>query len=638
MPTKSIVKDLSLPLTLKRSIEKTVETYPNEWIVIHEALQNAIDAIQRSGKSDGYIKVSMDLDSETVIVEDNGEGFPFDINLFGFGASNKDPSDYRISGEIGVGIKTVIASTKHFELWAIFIDETTGTLKKWHCVIPEGYKYLRELKDDIEINYDEPIEIGKEGTTGTIIKYSFPEDERRVLAFLRQIYNWYFSPMRIHDDLAEDLQGKFKLAIEHYFRTTGYAANINNLLDTYPTVPTQINISISSKADSLKLLPKEFKEIFNDKGVINVMFRNIYWNAEEAINRSKRPRPALIGYPTKTSFPGDGGFIGNYNANYVYVQRFTEWSEIQKLISNPRARPQPDPLDYKTFFEKYVAGIYLVVGSREALRKYLLDFPRPRFIAASGIPSAHDIQTPTDVGGLGWINNICFIVNIKQKLSYGKQTIKNPWLLRKIYDFFRDAFRTTLIHTAQCIAGKIPESAPTLVIAPTQIISRPDLNLPFSKIRKIPEEEIELVALFFELIGKGYIEEYEFWALSTREVYDGKALIHYEGVEINPPHSDKDLHNIEFKVHLSDLINDFETGRKRSSDLSLIIVWEDDFDKVYPTGHINYEVISAENSTLLTEYPIKHVKKALRDRSTGNEIPILEIKQVIENIMNSKVQ
>jgi hypothetical protein len=634
MPTKNMIKDLSLPFTLKHSVEKTIETYPNEWIVIHEALQNAIDAIQRSGKSEGHVKVFMDVENETVVVEDDGEGFPFDISLLGFGASNKDPSDYRISGEIGVGIKTVIASSKHFELWATYIDEKTGTLKKWHCVITDGYKFLKGLKDDIEINYDEPVEVSRESVTGTKIVYSFPEDEKRLLEFLKQIYDHYFSQVRIHDDLAESIEDKFKLAIEHYFRTTGYAANLNNLLGVNPTVPVEISISISCGPNSLKLLPEGLKEVFKNKKVITIKFRNTYWDVEEVIKRSKKPRPALIGYPMKTPFPGEGGYIGNYNINYIYVQKFTEWSDMQKLISNPKARPQPDPSYYKTYFEKYVTGIYLIIGGREVLRKYLLDFPRSRFIAASGVPSTHDIRTPTDVGGLGYINNICFIVNVKQKLTYGKQTIKNPWLLQKIYDFFRDAFRTTLIHTVQCISGKVPESPPILAIAPTNVVSRHDLNLSFSKIKKIPEEEVELIALFFELVGKGYIKDYEFWALSTREPYDGKALIHYEGIKINPPRSDKDLHNVEFKVRLSDLIDDFETGRKTSSNLHLIIVWEDDFDEKYPSGHVNYEVIPAESSTLLKEYHLEHVNKVLHDRSIGTEIPILEIKDVVKKIKN----
>jgi len=639
MPTKHIIKDLSLPFTLKHSIEKTVETYPNEWIVIHEALQNAIDAIQRSGKSQGHVKILMDLDNETVAVEDDGEGFPFDISLFGFGASNKDPSDYRISGEIGVGIKTVIASTKDFELWATYIDEKTGTLKKWHCIITDGYRFLKGLKDDIDINYDDPVEVDKEGETGTKVKYSFPEGERRVLEFLlRQIYDGYFSIGRIHDDLAKDITDKLKLAIEHYFRTTGYAANVNNLLNVYSSVPTEITIAISCGTNSLKLLPEEFRKIFKNKGLLTVTFRNTYWDVEEVINRSKKPRPALIGYPTKTPFPGEGGYIGSYNTNFIYVQKFTEWSEIQKLISNPRSRPPPDPSYYKTYFERYVAGIYLVVGGREALRKYLLDFPRSRFIAASGIPSSHDIHTPTDVGGLGYINNICFIVNIKQKLTYGKQTIKNPWLLGRMYEFFKDAFRATLTHSAQCISGRVYEYPPILVTSPTEVISRPDLNLPISKIKKIPQEEVELIALFFELVGRGYIKDYDIWALSTREPYDGKVLIHYEGISINPPHSDKDLNNMEFKVYLSDLIDDFETGRKLSSDLHLIIVWEDDFDEKYPTGHLSYEVIPAESSILLKEYSLKHVNKVLRDRRIGTEIPILEIKQIVEDIRSSEVQ
>jgi hypothetical protein len=233
---------------------------------------------------------------------------------------------------------------------------------------------------------------------------------------------------------------------------------------------------------------------------------------------------------------------------------------------------------------------------------------------------------------LGYVNNICFIVNVKQKLSYGKQTIKNPWLLRKIYEFFRDAFRTTLIHTAQCISGKVPEAPPSPITPAMEVISRPDLNLPISKIKKIPQEEVELIALFFELVGKGYIRDYDVWALSSREPYDGKFLIHWKGLSISPPHSDRDLSNVEFKVYLSDLIDDFEEGRKLSSDLHLIIVWEDDFDKKYPSGHLSYEVIPAESSTLFEEYSLEHVNKVLRDRRTATEIPILEIKHIIENI------
>jgi hypothetical protein len=635
MPTKKLIQDLSKPFSLKHSVEKTVETYPNEWIVIHEALQNALDAIQRSGKSEGSIKIDLDLDKERVTIEDNGEGFPCDTNLFGFGASNKDPADHKLGGEIGVGLKTIIACTKDFELWATCIHEGTGALRKWHCVIKDGYEYLRELKEDIDLNYDDPVDASKEEPTGTKITYSFPEDQKRIFGFLmEQIYYGYFSPKRIHDDLAKDVKDKFKLAMEHYFRTTGYAANVNNLLSVNSTVPVKVTINIYCGTKSLSQLPLEFREVLKINP-LSITFKNTYWDAEEAVNRSSKPRPFPIGYPTKTPFPGEGGFIGTYSGHYIYVQKFNDWNEIQKMLKNPKMRYPTDASYFKTYFEKYVDGIYLVIGSREILRKFLLDFPRSRFIAASGIPSAHDIQTPTDVGGLGFINNLCFIINVKQKLTYGKQTIKNPWLLKRVHEFFRDAFRSTLIHSAECISGNVPEAPPPPPLSPTEVISRSDLLLPQSQIKKIPQEEVELIALFFELIGRGCIVDYETWALFRIGLYDGKMVIRYEGTSGNVPHSDRDLSNVEFKVLLGDLIDDFDAGRKIATDLNLIIIWEDDFDSSYPKGHINYEIIPAENSTILKEHGLHHVNKCLRDRRTGMEIPILEIKQVVEDLRNA---
>ncbi|MEM2146774.1 MAG: hypothetical protein QW279_15530, partial [Candidatus Jordarchaeaceae archaeon] len=119
------------------------------------------------------------------------------------------------------------------------------------------------------------------------------------------------------------------------------------------------------------------------------------------------------------------GYIGNYSGRYLYIQKFTDLSEIRKMLNNPKTRKPPNFSEYEPYFQRYIAGNYLIVGSRDVLRKYLIDFPRSRFVAASGIPSVHDILTPSDVGGLGFINNICLIVNLKGKLTYGKQTVKN---------------------------------------------------------------------------------------------------------------------------------------------------------------------------------------------------------------------
>jgi len=630
VPKKRLIHDLSLPFTLKRSVQKTIETYPNDWIVVHETLQNSLDAIQQSGKAKGYVRIDIDVDGEEVTVEDNGEGFPFDLTLLGFGASNKDPEDHRLCGEIGVGIKTVIACTNNFEFWAKYIDEKAGTLRKWHCKINDGYRYMKELAEDIELNYDEPTNVSREEETGTRLVYSFPKEDKRVRSLIEQIYGNYVASQRIDDSLAAGIVDKFRLAIEHYFRTTGYAANVNNLLQVNQTVPIDITIGLRCREVAAV---GELGQVFLKNPTLTVSFPNKCWDAVEIINRSRKPRPYPIGYPTQTPFPGEGGYIGDYSSSYIYVQEFSDFSEAQKMLNNPKMRVPPNISDYKPYFERYVTGIYLVAGSREVLRKYLIDYPRSRFIAASGIPSVHEILTPSDVGGLGFINNISLIINLKQKLTYGKQTIKNPWLLGKVNAFFRDAFRSTLIHTAECIAGKVPESIlPPAVMPSVSVVSRPSLGVPFLSLRKVPVEEMEVIALFFELVGRGYLPEYETWSISSREEFDGKMVIHYPGVTLPEPRSDRDLSNIEFKLCTSDLVDDFDAGRKVIEGLSLIIVWKDDMDERYRQGHSHYEIIDVEYSSWVKEHGPSHVRKCLRDRRTGREIPILELKQVIEDL------
>jgi DNA topoisomerase VI subunit B len=201
-----MIGDLSSPPSQRSVVEKTIRTYPNEWIVIHECMQNALDAVAISGKERGQIKVVMNLDEEAVEIRDNGIGFPFDLSLLGFGASSKSSDNWNIGGEIGVGLKVVIMSSKEFTLAATYRKQ--GKLRRWVCQIKDGYKYPRGLSDDVEVCYAEPVTV--EGTdTGTTVRYSFPED--RVGRFVETLYDNYIRQNLIHDDLASTIEGKFKI-------------------------------------------------------------------------------------------------------------------------------------------------------------------------------------------------------------------------------------------------------------------------------------------------------------------------------------------------------------------------------------------------------------------------------------------
>jgi hypothetical protein len=523
-----------------------------------------------------------------------------------------------------VGLKVVIFSSESFQLNATYADEGTGRLRKWACQITNGYRYLGGQVDDVEVEFQEPRD-AEQADTGTTIRYRFPEKDN-VLTLVNSIFDEYISPGLIGDHFAVSARDKFRIAIEHYFRTHGYAANVNNLVGVETTIPTQVSITIiANESTTTMSLRPELGGFLSGTG-LSTNFSNKFWDAEEAVSRT-RPgisKPSVL----TTTFPNSEGNIGNYNENYIYLQKFAEWDSYQKLLANQRMRYPPDPARYQNFFRQHVAGLYLVVGSRENLKRYLIGVPRMHLITASGIPSTHDINPPRDVGELGFVNNIHFVVNLRQRLSYGKQSIKNPRLLGSVYDFFRDAFRSTLRNTARGITGTV-EPPPAPIVTPSiSTVSRPALGVSGLSIQKEPAEEAELIALFYELVGKGHLHEYETWSLMRSETYDGRFLIHYPNIEIGTPSSDNDLSTIEFKLKLSDLIDDFDEGRKSPGEVKLIIVWQDDFARSYPRGHTNYEVVEIVG-TDLEDYSLDFIEHCLHDRRTGGKTQILEVSRVI---------
>ena len=627
MPRKDVIRDLTSPDCLRNIIRASVETYPFDWKVIHEALQNALDAIQRGDKDRGRIEVDMDLDNELVQVRDDGEGFPFKLELLGFGGSDKDPESLKLGGEIGVGIKVVFLSSDTFELESVY--EESGILRKWKCNISDGYRYMRGERDQLEISYVEPTG-SNASETYTIVRYKLPTDERLLTNLICTIYDDYVGSGSVDDALARSLTDKFKIGLEHYFRTSGYTANVNNLIGVETT--KEIDIVLRVFCHDTSSLEERLRPIFQQGPEVETTFKNRYWDAEEAILRT-RPRAGILTLPP---FP-PAGDIGSRSSEYVYIQKLQNWSQLSNLVCIFRRREARDLDNFRRIFNRYVLGAYLVVGSRDNLRKYLIGLPRLHIVAASGIPSAHDLVTSGRVGGLGFISNIHLIISARAKPSYGKQTIKNPWLIRYLNDIFTESFRRSLRKTAECIVGKAPESPEPPFIPSIAVVNRSDVGISQLSMRKEPQEEVEVIALFGELLGNKILKDYEIWQFSSREAFDGKMLLPFGGKTQPRPHTDSDLHDIEFKVRLGSLISDFDANIKIPVGLKLAIIWEDDFDEKYPKGHDRYQVVDIAHPTRedwesWSEFRPPPVKKAIHDRDTGGLIYILELKEVISGL------
>jgi hypothetical protein len=600
----------------KKIATRAIETYPLEWIVIHETLQNSLDAIQKSDKESGTIRIVLDIDQERVDIWDNGKGFPHDIALLGLGGTDKDddPESNKLGGNLGVGLKVVILSSKTFETHSIVNNQ------KWGIRINDGYRF-RESDVIIEVFPEEYYEDENQ----TSVSYTFPENQ--VSRFIKLIADRYLN--KIHEDLAHDLIDKFKLAVEYHFRVYSYAGNVSRLLGVGGIKPVRISLKIICKSSLQNtLLTDELKALFNQNPEIIVEFENRHWDIEEIIRRLPRRvrKPFLVINP---QIPEAGRFQ-RYPTDHILIKKFSTKEDFKALFQNPFLKQPIDIRRYDSFFDQ-VEGIYLIVGSVDLVEKYLIERQR-QFIAASGIPSSHLLRIPVGIGELGYAANIHMIINVKQKLNLGKQTISNPWLIGMCNDFFSDAFKATLRHIARAFVGEEQITTPGEQIEqvsspPMSIVSRPDLGIPSISIAKVPETEIEVIALFYELIGRGYLKGYRTYNLSHVKVYDGKGMMKLVSMsEIPNPNSDRDLQNFEFKLRLSDIIDDFESGKKRPGELALIIVWEDD-----QPNHPDYQIVDVNQTPDRDRYMDK-VDRCIITRE-GKSIQVLVLKDIIEHML-----
>lgn len=604
-------------------ILRTVETYPDPWIVVHEALQNGLDAVQRSPNTSGHIQITINMDEQRIKVRDDGVGFIPKLEYLGLGGTDKSSQDWNLGGNIGVGLTVVILSTKQFEISSVFEN------KKWTCQITDAYKYLTGESANVPISFTEPVELVDHEDSHTEIIYSFPDN--KVVSMINQVYA--DTCTEISGKLTNETLHKFVLGIEHYFRTQSYAGNVSRLTGLEGCKPTNISITMEiTRADTLAQITDEsLKELLAANPSVEVNFENKYWDMREAIGRA-RPGTSTPAVIDNVIQPG-GRVGGPYSQNYVYVKSLTTEDEFKSLLINPHLKITPDVEGYQSLFNQ-LSSIYMVIGSVPILSDFLISDPT-QFIAASGIPSAHLLDKPSRGGELGYLANMHVILNVKSKLNYGKQTITNTRLVSLASRYFNDSFRATLKNVAKEFVGSLPQVAPPLLTPPTDIITRQNLGVPSLSIVKEPiaGKEQEVIALFYELIGQKYFTEFKTYALSSFDIYDGRVMIRFPiQDEFTTPTIDEHVPRIEFKVHVSDLISDFEEGKKRASDLALVVAWVQD----YQNTHQDYEVIEI-TGTSLEDYGLQHVSQCLHQRSSGNLVQILVLRDVINGIKSGTI-
>ena len=512
--------------------------------MMFELLQNGLDAVEHN-VGEKRVAITIDPAANQVTVSDNGVGFPQSSGIFALGKGTKgDVTDYTIRGEHGVGMKMAILCSELFEVWA---RTTEG--KTWKATFTNGWRFLENLEQEtFEADAKDAI-IPAEYTTTVRVKFPRgvegllrPIDIREILV---NILSPYVS-VSPHSVLAKRV--RCELFVEHYFRTSSYTGDVNRLFDD--VVPAKLHVAIAKDValteDELSERYPEFLRQFweNPRTII---FPAKYWDPTEWY-----PDPERKGFRTK-------GQLQTFNPNVntpdqLWVLKLKTPTEFRILLQNPHITEKYPAGTFDDLIDNHIRGIFIIVGSAARTAKYNINqvmITHPdQIIAADGVITTNQIRAPKRGKNQNYLNNIHFLINIADRVNYGKQGVKNPYLLSQLYNFFEEIYVKKLVDLASSVAGRSaatggPPPPPVL-----DIIGLDELDEPELSIRRIPKLENTLIALVHELIAKGRIQGLVSYQLSSLDKYDCQGLIKIRDEELPNPTRDSDLANIEYRVRL----------------------------------------------------------------------------------------
>lgn len=608
---------------LRNSAKKQLDSYADEWISTFEGLQNALDAVENVSNS--KVKIVFDINKNKVSIYDNGSGFPCDKKFFGLGKGDKSNlNDSNIRGEHGVGLKMIILCSKKFEL----ITRNKEDDKLWYARFDDGFKFLENKDKEIFDNdYVEFERLPKE--YNTLIEYEFPRIDEEPLRVLN-IHDFIISIFKDYEKIKpyyEFLKNKDKahLYIEHYFRTHSYSGDVNRLFDDKKPAEIEVIIKNDISIDELeksKIYSKELIEYWNKGENNSVKFPSKYWDLTEVYNN-----PIRKGIFTEKMFNYFNPNVKHGGSN-IWIMKITDKEMLKKLLVNYNLKNYTEVNNYNSLINDKIKGIYMVIGSASNSAKYsinsLLLGKADQIIAADGVITTNPIKSPKKGKNQSYLNNIHIVININDRVNYGKQGIKNPKLLSNIYKYFEQIYVSNLVNLAISVAGKLFNDNQYEYEEPEIIITELANLLGNITIKKVPRHENTLIAIFYELIGRNKIKGINTYHVSSYDRYDGKINIFSKNINgFKNINRDVDLMNIEFKINLSDLIKDFDDNSKEIADLSLVVIWNKDFSE-----DSKYHIIELESS----EYDwigINGVKEVLSDMN-GNQVPIVELSQYIK--------
>ena len=629
MQSLDLLNPLDLREHYRHQLRQTISAYNPTQIVLGEALQNAIDAIVEA--DDGVpheININLDLDQSAVTITDNGGGFPNDPELLFLGGGTKRSGNPKLFGLVGVGIKVVLFSSKEFRLRA------NSDQNAFRYKIADAYKFDNESPPDLKV----PSQFEADPSplsNGTEVHYQFPGSikDNPVGQFIQDMYDQCLpqgSDAGFGKTLKSAVQkgiyeNQFAGLMAAFLRRYTYAGDVLNRLNGKPELSNSIiHIHVTCSNPSAAFGNK-IGDLFDGKTQFSFTIDLKYLLFADAHSwASQANRLGLFELPL-----GPGGTSLPLVVHGFNTLLYDSVAGYEQLLMGKNGQFLPKVresiAEYREKLFPKINGILLTIARIPHFEQFLPSGSQ-RVISANGVVTTHEVDL-TRGRNQAYIRCFDLVIDVNASLNYGKSQLADTHLVSRIRRFINDAYATTIQTAASKWVGRVESSDDDEQY--DVFLSRESLNIPELAIQKVPRDENDVIALFFELLGRGYIKGYQSFGLSQRDPYDGRFIIRRSGDQTDPvmPTDDRQLSAIEFKVTASSIFRDFEQGIKNPSDLKLVIAWDEG-----SSSSNQFYFADIEHSRYDSDKVYPEVAHYLKDTGTGLEIQVLLLKSVIENI------
>ena len=615
---------------VKTIIRDTVETYSGQWRFVHEAIQNAHDSIQLNSEIErGEVEIDLYVGSNTVSVKDNGTGIAIENfpKVFLIGGSDKTDDHLRkiLKGSQGVGIKSTLFTSKTFKVESVHEEYA------WDYEVIDCYRFN---EPNFNVDIEPPIPEPSYSKSGSIFTYSL--DDYTVQDFLNDVVNEY-----CEETLCEELKNieELKTVIEIYFRTKTYLGCVQSMLGINPVLkPIDVEVKLHFDSPSLENHKRIdiphcgfiSDESYYKKEVLHT-FPGKHIDVLEMHNNLSRRNQADRVY---TDFEDVLSNPPDQTLKKILIQKLDK-DTVKRLLDQPKRNRRTGELSFETnntFLYKHrrvlekINGMYLVIGQRTYLANYF-HIESKQHISINGLPTNISLNLPHSA--LSYLNNVYVVLDANYPLGFGKRNL--PSRSKGIIDaFFLDAWHM-LRRVAPLIVGQKEGTDPSQFSVwnkEEELESYKDRDnllraLPLF-FKTTPQEEQEVVALFFELIGRKLLRGYfPFRVGGNRVTYDALFLIDQgEGEKLPRNIRPSELKTVEFKFQLSGLIQDFMEEVKFLNDIDLVICWENDC-----SDDLEYNIHSLDRDGIM---PFPGAQ--LRIHKGTSTCQVLVLKEFIESL------